>query len=252
MNNLKRVYLNVSLAVQQTILLNDDAFHYIVRVLRCRTGEQLCVFNGDGLDYQVTLQITGKKTASVYIETAMKNDNESNVHTTLIQGLAKGERMDTVMQKAVELGVNTVIPVRTAFCSVKVDEQRQPKKHRHWQSIITSACEQCGRAVIPKLQPLQPLDEALKNVSAEHKWVLHPYPTVLATVTKESAAPPPKLSNSVAVLIGPEGGFAVEEIQAILAHHYKPKTLGKRILRTETAAIAALALVQQQWGDWHV
>lgn len=217
-----------------------------MRVLRCRDGERFWVFNGDGFDYAATLQMNGKKSADVLIAERIDNDSESPLHTTLIQGLSKGERMDVVMQKAVELGVNRVIPVRSEFCAVKLDGARLQKKMQHWQSVMISACEQSGRAVLPSLQPLQTLDEALASVDAEARLLLHPYKAKSAHLLSTQTP------NSAAVLIGPEGGFSDAEVERATAHQFTPIILGKRILRTETAAIAALSLCQQLWGDWHV
>ncbi|PID63715.1 MAG: 16S rRNA (uracil(1498)-N(3))-methyltransferase [Gammaproteobacteria bacterium] len=246
---MKRIYLDIPLAGTHQALLPAPAFHYIVRVLRCRDGERLAVFNGDGNDYHATLSLLGKKSAQLDIERAEVNDRESPLHTTLIQGLSKGERMDIVMQKAVELGVNRIIPVRSEFCAVKLSGERLEKKMQHWRGIIVSACEQSGRARLPELLPLQDLPTALASVEAEQKWLLHPYPQadVQAAVLAADQSP-----ASVVVLVGPEGGFSDAEVEQAVAQHYHPQTLGRRILRTETAALVALSLCQYQWGDWRV
>lgn len=206
------------------------------------------LFNGDGYDYPATLQISGKKTAAVQLAQAHNNDRESPLYTILLQGLSKGERMDTAMQKAVELGVNAIYPLRTEFCAVKLDGERLAKKHRHWQAIITSACEQCERAVVPTLHPLQALQDVLPTIHADRKWVLHPYETASINNNERAADEVKRL----AICIGPEGGLSEAEVAAAVAQGFAPKTLGKRILRTETATVAALSLAQQQWGDWHV
>ncbi len=261
---MRRIYLNTPLAPNTTQTLSDEAFHYAVRVLRCRDGEYLSVFNGDGYDYIATLALTGKKHADIHISESTENTKESPLHTVLIQGLSKGERMDIVMQKAVELGVNEIIPVRTTFCAVKLDDKRLTKKMQHWQSIITSACEQSERAIVPTLHSLQSLSDALKKVEAEFKWMLHPYPVdfnvdnidstsqnqiQLQTHTQSFSEMKPA---SVAILIGPEGGFSDEEVELAMSQNFVTKALGSRILRTETAAISALSICQQHWGDWHV
>lgn len=243
---MKRIYIDAPFATGQRCPLPAEAFHYVVRVLRCRDRESLSVFNGDGFDYAATLQMNGKKSAEVMIENSVENYSESPLHTTLIQGLSKGERMDIVMQKAVELGVNCIIPVRSEFCAVKLDGARLQKKMQHWQSVMISACEQSGRAVLPRLQPVQTLDEALASVDAEARLLLHPYEA------KSAHSLSVQMPSSAAVLIGPEGGFSDAEVERAIAHQFTPIILGKRILRTETAAIAALSLCQQLWGDWHV
>ncbi len=243
---MRRVYLDTPLAPQQTLALTRTAFHHLVRVLRCRDGESLCVFNGDGRDYRGHLQLEGKKSAVIHLVSAHANACESPLHTTLIQGLSKGERMDIVMQKAVELGVNTIIPVRTAFCAVKLDSARLQKKRQHWQAVMIAACEQSGRASVPILQPVQPLSEALQNTQAEVKWLLHPYPQP----HQQSLHVQDNITRA-ALVVGPEGGLSDEEVTLAMAQGFIPKTLGARILRTETAALAGLALCQQLWGDWH-
>ncbi len=243
---MRRIYLDTPLAPQQTLTLTRAAFHHLVRVLRCRDGEMLCVFNGDGQDYRGHLQLEGKKSAVIHLVSAQANTCESPLHTTLIQGLSKGERMDIVMQKAVELGVNSIVPVQTDFCAVKLDSARLEKKRQHWQAVMIAACEQSGRASIPTLQPVQSLSEALDNTQAEVKWLLHPYPQALPQT--------PRAHNHVtraALVVGPEGGLSDEEVALAMAQGFIPKTLGTRILRTETAALAGLALCQQLWGDWH-
>lgn len=242
---MRRVYLNELLTLQRTVCLNHDIFHYVVRVLRCRDGERLTVFNGDGFDYTAVLQFNGKKSASIYVEEKTPNHNESPLHITLLQGLSKGDRMDIVMQKAVELGVNAIIPITTEFCAVKLDEKRTQKKIQHWQSIMMSACEQSERAVLPTLQTLTPFTDAINMVDAEIKWLLHPH-------TDDKAALAADTVRRVAICIGPEGGFSPSEVHSAVAAGFVAKSLGKRILRTETAAIAALSLCQQLWGDWQI
>lgn len=242
---LKRIYLDAPLVASETQSLNPAAFHYVCRVLRCRDGEHLMLFNGDGNDYPATLHLNGKKSATVTVGDAKTNDRESPLHTILVQGLSKGERMDVAIQKAVELGVNEIYPVRTAYCAVKLSTDRLAKKQQHWQAIIISACEQCERAVLPMLHPVQDLSAVLTTINADNKWVLHPYATNTDSAYNNSV-------NRLAILVGPEGGLSETEVTMTIAQGFIIKTLGRRILRTETAAIAALALAQQQWGDWHV
>lgn len=246
---MKRIYLDMPLTAGHATPLNDAAFHYICRVLRCRNDEPLILFNGDGYDYAATLQLTGKKSATVTVGKALFNERESPLQTILLQGLSKGERMDIAIQKAVELGVNAIYPIKTEFCAVKLDGERLDKKHRHWQAIIQSACEQCGRATLPQLQPLQALSAVLPEIHAQHKWVLHPYAAEAVNHHSPSAADE---VSSIALLIGPEGGLSDNEVTDAVAQGFVPTLLGKRILRTETASIAALSIAQQLWGDFYV
>lgn len=245
---LKRVYLNAPLSINQKQALSDKQFHYLFRVLRCQPEEALIVFNGDGNDYTAHLQPRDKKSADIVITASRTNSNESPLQTTLIQGISKGERMDITIQKAVELGVNAIYPVMTEFCSVKLNRDRQQKKHQHWQAIITSACEQCQRAVIPTLHEVSPFAEIIEAIVSDKKLILHPYadsyPTDTLNTSKES------LVTTVTLCIGPEGGFSPTEINLAYQRGFMPIALGNRILRTETAAITALSLAQSAWGDF--
>ncbi len=244
---MKRIYLNYPLEQATTTQLPDETFHYLFRVLRCRGKEKLIAFNGDGYDYHCELQQENKKSAQLIVHQRQKNENESPLKTILIQGLSKNERMDTAIQKAVELGVSEIYPVRTDFCAVKLAAERQAKKQQHWQAIITSACEQSERAVIPKLHELQPLSDVLQNLSAEIKIILHPYrekPVLVPSFWEQPA-------QSVAIMIGPEGGFSDQEVTLAEQQGFIRQQLGTRILRTETATIAALTLIQNQWGDYN-
>lgn len=243
---MKRIYLPAHLSIDTTVLLPDTVFHRLFRVLRCRSEETFVAFNGDGYDYQGKLQQTGKKSAQFEVTKVEKNARESSLHTVLLQSLSKGERMDTAIQKAVELGVNEIYPVRSEYSNTKLDDKRLAKKRQHWQSIIIAACEQSERATVPVLNPLQSLTQALDAVDCGCKIMLHPYPNDVPSL------PLPKKTNQVALLIGPEGGFSVNEVQLAAAAGFQQLTLGSRILRTETATVSALSLAQYLWGDWRV
>lgn len=242
---MKRVYIQAPLSPQQTIELTEDSFHHLFRVMRCRGGENVIAFNGDGNDYSGTLEQTNKKQAVIQITHSQSNRRESPLHVTLLQGLSKGDRMDTAIQKAVELGVNDIYPVNTAFSAVKLDEKRQAKKHNHWQSIIISACEQSERAIVPTLHPLQSLEQVLPQLDCDHRLVLHPY--LNNTPTKQ-----PKMVKKLGILIGPEGGLSEHDLSLAQSADFHYLQLGQRILRTETATVSALSLAQHLWGDWHV
>ncbi len=246
---LKRVYINNDLTVGQTSTLPDSTFHYLFRVLRCRDNEEIVAFNGDGNDYIGQLKQNSKKSAEIIVSDSQINHKESPLHTTLLQAISKGERMDIAIQKAVELGVNEIYPVQTDFSAVKLDAKRLAKKHQHWQSIIQSACEQCGRAVVPKLHPVQSINEVIDNISAQKKILLHPYPK--QNDEKHPSILTDSLSvQSVAVLIGAEGGLSETEVELAEQNGFIRLALGKRILRTETATISALTLLQFVWGDY--
>lgn len=244
---LRRIYLDSILQQGVTTPLTDSAFHYLFRVLRCRDGESVVAFNGDGCDYTATLTQTDKKNATITVTDKTINDKESPLHTTLIQGVSKGDKMDHAVQKAVELGVNVVQPVQTMFSAVKFDEKRLQKKQQHWHSIMVNACEQSERAVLPTLSPLCDFSSAITHVEAACKLILHPYalPDTQQFTQLQALIPP-----SVALLVGAEGGFSETELTMALQRGFMPISLGKRILRTETAAVSALSIVQLLWGDY--
>ncbi|MBS9777426.1 MAG: 16S rRNA (uracil(1498)-N(3))-methyltransferase [Gammaproteobacteria bacterium] len=244
---MKRIYVASELNQKNISLLDDASFHYLFRVLRCRDGEKITVFNGDGNDYIGTLQQHNKKSASIHVTSCTKNTKESPLHTILIQAISKGDRMDFAIQKAVELGVTEIYPVQTEFSAVKLNEERQHKKQQHWQSIIQSACEQSQRSIVPKLHPVQPLESVLNSCNADKKIVLHPYKTEESTPTLSGQKTIPK---KVALVIGPEGGLSQAEVDNTHIKGFTSLQLGTRILRTETATISALTLIQYLWGDY--
>lgn len=227
--------------------MQDSTFHYLFRVLRCRHDESLIAFNGDGYDYIGKVQQSTKKSGDFVVTDKQKNHNESPLHTCLLQGLSKGDAMDNAIQKAVELGVNAIYPLQTDYAALKLSDERLEKKYRHWQAIIISACEQSRRATIPTLQPLKPLSAVIAEIDSDQKLLLHPYqdkhsPT-LSTLAKQSA-------QSAAVLIGPEGGLSDTEVAQAKQSGFYQLSLGQRILRTETATVSALTLLQLLWGDY--
>ncbi len=249
---MKRIYLNQSLSIGQTVKLTATLFHYLCRVLRCRVNENIIAFNGNGYDYHGVISSIDKRQARFIVQSKRLNSNESPLETTLIQGLSKGERMDIALQKAVELGVNTIYPVETAFNAVKMDEKRREKKWLHWQSIVISACQQSGRSTVPMLHPIQPLEDVIPIVSNDLNIMLHPYTEQTGQQKKLLTRPNRHSPSSVTLLVGPEGGLSPSEVNLAYQNNFLSLRLGKRILRTETATISALSIVQLLWGDWHV
>lgn len=237
-------YIDKELGINHTVELPEPNFHHLFRVMRCRDGDTVIAINGDGNDYPGQLEQTGKKQAVLHIIDCYKNTKESPLHISLLQGLSKGDRMDTAIQKAVELGVNEIFPIITSYSSLKINAQRQAQKHRHWQSIIVSACEQSGRAILPTLHGLQPMKTALNQLHCDFQLMLHPNTT---TATEKL----PQRVKRLAILIGPEGGFSPQEVTQATQAGVVQKQLGQRILRTETATVSALSLAQYLWGDWH-
>lgn len=206
-------------------------------------GRELVLFNGTGNEYLAIINETGKKVTRVKITKSYSAQGESPLHTHLAIGISRGERMDWVLQKATELGVSEISPLFTSRTEVKLSGPRLEKKHKHWQQIIISACEQCGRSRLPALNPVQKIDDFLSQAVAGLKLVMH---------HRDSAGLGDyKLAdNSAMLLIGPEGGLSEQEIERARQQEFKGLTMGPRVLRTETAPIVALSLLQQRWGDF--
>lgn len=231
--------------------LTDAAHHYLSRVLRCRGGDSVILFNGDGYDYSATIVAINKKETSLAIAKRQANNCQSPLKIVLIQGLSKGEKMDFVMQKASELGVSEIYPVQTEHTAVKLDDARQAKKHQHWQAILQSAAEQCGRAELPTLHPLTDLATALsaQSSSTQNSSAQSSAAKVVFSPSANGSLKSMPQPGSVSFLIGPEGGLSAADLALAKQHGFIEKTLGKRILRTETAALAAIAVAQTLWGD---
>ena len=241
--NSPRTYQHTPLETDQNIELDKNACHHLTRVLRLKDGDNITLFNGDGCEYSATLICQGKKVFA-QINNKASTDRESNLNITLLQGISKGDRMDMCIQKAVELGANKIIPVICQRTVVNLKAERGEKKLRHWQGIIVSACEQSGRNHLPELASPLTLKDALENNSNSLNLTLDP--------TAESGFSAFKpTSNDVTLLIGPEGGLTKEEIELSLLNKFSAARLGKRILRTETAAIAAISALQTLWGDFN-
>ena len=236
-----RIFHADVLSEEQIITLERSTAHYLTKVLRLQAGAELTVFNGQGYEFSGRLE-TKEKEVSVYIKGRRYIDCESPLHITLIQGISKGERMDITIQKAVELGVTRIIPVTTQRTVVHLKGDRLEKRMKHWQGIIHSACEQCGRNTLPQLATITPLSSLLDTPIGSLKLLLSPYAkTSLSSLKPEN--------KSIALLIGPEGGLQDNEINQALSKGFTAVRMGPRIMRTETAAIASLAVIQALWGD---
>lgn len=238
-----RIYTPETLVAGSSVPLDETAAHHVGKVLRMQPGQLLTLFNGDGNDYPSELAEVGKKSVTARILEAVPNQTESPLRIVLGQVISKGDRMDYAVQKSVEMGVETIVPLTSERCEVRLKGDREEKRVRHWQSVAVSAAEQCGRARVPTVEPIQSLDEWFRySIVCDCRLVLHHRTTrALATLAKPS--------QGVALLIGPEGGLSAEEIQAAEAAGFLATALGPRVLRTETAPVAALALCQWLWGD---
>jgi 16S rRNA (uracil1498-N3)-methyltransferase len=237
-----RTYQNTTLDIGCDIELEEIAAHHLTRVLRLKHGDNIRVFNGNGYEYPADLVLQGKKVFA-HINERLMVDRESSLNITLMQGISKGDRMDTCIQKAVELGVNKIIPVICQRTVVNLKADRREKKLRHWRGIIISACEQSGRNILPELTSISSLAEALTQSDNGLKLTLDP-------AAKTSFKSFKLESNAITLLIGPEGGLTQSEIDLSVQNHFNATHLGKRILRTETAAIASIAALQTLWGDF--
>lgn len=241
--SIARIYQPVSLQPGARIHLTDAASHHLSRVLRANLNDAVTLFNGEGGEYQTVIAEINKKGVIVTVNEFLPREAESPIQIHLLQGVARGEKMDFIVQKAVELGVNTITPVVTERCNVRLDKEREAKRLQHWQAVITSACEQSGRNRVPELLPTQSLSAALESVQADVSYVLSPHVTKKLS---ETQTPP----SRIALLIGPEGGLSENEIKLAISAGFISLNLGPRVLRTETAALAAIAALQYRYGDF--
>jgi 16S rRNA (uracil1498-N3)-methyltransferase len=238
-----RIFQSGKLTPHSSFTLDEAGSHHLARVLRVKIGDEIILFNGEGGEYPAVISEIDKKRVHVAIKDFNPRDTESALNLYLAQGISRGEKMDFTIQKAVELGVKKIFPLLTERCNVKLDEERREKRLQHWRSIVISACEQSGRNKIPELVAPQTLHEFIKNSSADFKFVLAP------DAEKKLSLHTFNKNASVILLIGPEGGLSNQEIKQAEQAGFHGLNLGPRILRTETAAIAALAALQFYAGD---
>lgn len=237
-----RFFADAALCRGATVALPDNVVRHL-HVLRCRAGEKIALFNGNGREYAAVLARVDKRAAMAEILDERPSENESPLAVTLVQAVSAGERMDFTLQKSVELGVAAVIPVISSRSVVRLDGERAQKRVVRWQEIVVSACEQSGRCVVPEVRPLLPYAQALAALpDADAKLLMS-----LNNRQSLRGIPPPQ---SVILMAGPEGGWTREEEEAAFAADFSGLTLGRRVLRTETAALAALAAMQTLWGDF--
>ena len=234
-----RLYQNTPFTEGKTAELDSDNSHYLNKVLRFPVGKNITVFNGDGFDYTALVQ-DSKKTTSLKVISKARNNTESKLDLTLAQGIAKGEKMDFLIQKAVELGVTRIIPMKLERCVVRLSDEKVQKKIDHWQKIANHACEQSGRSVIVSLSDPLSLEELLEETN-HNGFVLHHRAKISLSQLKET--------SKATILIGPEGGLTEKEVSDSEVAGYQSILIGKRVLRTETASLAAIANMQLLWGS---
>jgi 16S rRNA (uracil1498-N3)-methyltransferase len=239
---LTRVYVEEPLAVGKSCSVEGSAANHIMRVLRARDGDPLTLFDGRGGEYGARIKGFRKDSVQVDVQEHRDVERESALDLTLVQGVSRGERMDWVVQKATELGVRRIVPILTERSVVKLDERQSEKKLQHWRAIAISACEQCGRNRVPEVAAPSNFFDAIRATDASAARLL-----LSPTASLRSRDLP--RPTAVTLLIGPEGGLADNEEEFAIRTGFQPVQLGPRILRTETAAIAALAALQHDFGD---
>lgn len=240
--HITRIFVDSPLICNESVELPESASHHISKVLRMRPEQELHVFNGRGGYYSALITAIGKRSVTIVPLEFLEEARESNLKITLAQGISRGQHMDYAVQKAVELGVTRIVPLVTEYSNVHIDQDRIENKLTHWRSIIIHACEQCGRTRVPDLISPRPFTDWVAEAGHGIKIILAPS---AGKTLKEITATEP----DVTLLTGPEGGFSEDEIARAVAAGYQLITLGPRVLRTETAAVAALSAIQVLWGD---
>jgi 16S rRNA (uracil1498-N3)-methyltransferase len=240
-----RVYVDAPLSPGATVALPESAAGHLLRVLRLGVGDACVLFNGDGRDYDARIAGAGKRDASVDVLSARELGNESPLRIVLLQALARGEKMDWIVQKATELGVAGLAPVASERGEVKLDGERADKRVAHWRSVAISACEQSGRARVPDIAAPQPLAKALSELPPHtQSFTLDPEAeTSISTLQLDAR-------EDIVVAIGPEGGWSAGDLALLRGAGFTGLRLGPRVLRTETAGLAAIAALQARFGDF--
>lgn len=238
-----RFYVDFALSPDSVVELPDNVVRHL-NVLRVKNTEEIVLFNGNGKSYPALPEVLEKRRASVRILREEATDNESPLNITLVQAVSAAERMDFTLQKSVELGVAEIRPVISERCVVRLSGERAEKRVARWQEIVVSACEQSGRNIVPKVLPLTTYAQALQQLPQETAKLL----MSLNRAQKLSDVRPQP--GKVVFMVGPEGGWTEKEEQQAFDAGFQSVTLGKRVLRTETASLAAIAAMQTLWGDF--
>lgn len=252
-----RIYQDIFLEhseINEKIILDNNASHYLSKVMRCTVGDFCCVFDGYNHEFKAEIILINKNNIEIKLLEKMQNLTESNLKIHLVQGLCKGDKMDLIIQKSIELGVTEITPIFSQYCDIKLNQERIEKKMQHWKKIMISATEQSGRAVLAKLNYPKNFHEIINIESnIKHQFLLSPRAELnfkninfkIQNINDDLE------KNDIKLFIGPEGGFSdSEENQAIKANIQLLK-LGPRILRTETAGLAIISAFQAHWGDFY-
>ena len=240
-----RFYHSNPLGLNQIITLDEFASHHALRVMRVKVDDFLILFNGDGFEYRGRVSDINKKTINIEILSKEKNNNESPININLFQSISSNEKMDMVIQKATELGVGSIQPIFTSRSTVKLSLDRIKKRLIHWRQVSISACGQSGRSKIPTIKSPIGFDRFVEGITTNSlNLLLHP------DNSKESSNLPNKYSGDINIFIGPEGGFSQDEVLLLKKQNCINIQLGSRILRTETAPLAIIAILQYKYGDF--
>ena len=234
-----RFFIEADLNVDSTVELTETVFHHWVKVLRAQVGEKATLFNGQGGEYEVELVEVAKKSATVQVNSFNPSNRMPKFKALLGQGMSKGDRMDYAIQKAVELGVSEIQLLTSERCEMRLKYDRDQKKLDHWQAIATAACEQCGLNIVPKILPPMSLENWLQSELPQTKLVLAP--------NKDEVDVLYNATPDLALLIGPEGGLSEAEISAANTHGFVNWCIGERVLRTETAPVVALSILNYKF-----
>ena len=237
-----RIFVPVPVRSGEDMWLDGERAHYLTRVLRVRSSDTIVVFDGRGGEYPAVVGKISRQGVQLLPGAHSPRNVESPLAIRLIQGISRGERMDLVVQKATELGVQRITPVHTAYSVVRLKGDRVEKKSGHWERIAQAACEQCGRNILPVIDEAADLRYSACGASGR-------IPMVLDTGSGEPIGNLQRIDGAVTLLTGPEGGFNATEIELAVRAGFVPLSLGPRILRTETAALAAIAILQSLFGD---
>jgi 16S rRNA (uracil1498-N3)-methyltransferase len=244
---LTRVYVDAELNPGTVVDLPRDTAAHLAKVLRARAGDEIVLFSGDGHEYAAAIDSVRGARVIAAVGNGAQVDRESPLSVTLVQCVPRGDRMDFIVQKATELGVTRLVPVLSQRSVVRLDANQAESKAAHWRAVAVNACEQCGRTRLPLIDAPMPLAAYLGSPAATPaKLVLEP-----DEPAKEHRAAPTSLAGPVQIAVGPEGGFSGDELEAFGLAGFVRLRLGPRILRTETAAIAALTWLQTRFGDMH-
>ena len=237
---LPRFFVPGSISLDQSMTLPGDVSHHLVKVLRTQVGDQAILFNGEGGEYQCTIDLITKKSVTVTAHGFQPDDRGASLSVHLGLCVLKKDAMDRALSKAVELGVSSVTPLISEYCSVA--KKVILNRHAHWQQVVVSACEQCGLNQLPKLHTAEQLDDWVNSQSNVEK--------IIALQGASPLDPAKNEVNEVSLLIGPEGGFSEAEMSQALECSFQAVTFGQRILRAETAPIVAISVLHRTWGDF--